>query len=641
MVQREVNALKKQIADICSEYLPKKDYGKILNELEEIEVRLYRKPSNIRAPMIAILKKYVHSIRKKRYLTEQQENENDYKRAMQAIADHEFFLAKSLLSKIEQRDMPRSLRQKIAQGRAKLEEEQKNWDMKIKARILAQQKQYEDGQRLESQGELEKAIEAYRKASALQPQSQLALIAATAAEKLQNNLTEGKENARKAEALIQQKNYGQAIEYLEKILSDARLSNTELVRNIRLPLLLATSPVAGLPCVVRGKAIGVTPCIYRYRHDVPISVDDISINHPSFKTVRKEPKFGSSGYPFQIVIHVKRQANWCFSTNKLIESPLFFARDQLFIGSHDDYLYSVDTAGREVWKLKTGYLSGIQGEMHMQGDKLYLTTLGGHLYAIRIDQQNFAESEERIVGKYHMKDATFRGGPFVYRNVVFTGGSNKAAHIFIARNNSFVIYKKLAVDSPVDSKPLMLGNALVVASRRGHVYSFNWRTGEKLWQSSRLEGEIIADPVYSNGIVYICTKPGGISAFSLGNGNLRWSRNFPGGIQAAPVVANEQLWFGARSKNIYVVNANNGVVNKIIRSNGGFSASPLIYNQILFLGGEDVQLYAISLKTRKVIWKYELQGQMFARPACDGTNIYVPVGKSVYSIWIKDILNRQ
>ncbi len=630
--------LKNQIEQIYSDFMPTKNYSKILEGLEKLQQDALKRPLEVKTPLLEIIKKHINDIDRERVQQMEIGNQQSFDRAKEACNQKQFNLARQLLDNLRQRDP--SWGDRIAELLVEISKEEDAYRSERAKRLGEQKALFEEGQRLNDQGRLEDAMAKFEQIAQLLSESEYTQESSFHLLRIKNILREGSSHLETAQKLLNNQQYEEALSYFSKILNDDRLTNTNMARNILLPLVLETNPPQKIDCIINNQIVGKFPHVYFYKAKTQIG--EIGINHPSFQVVRREEQ-KTSGHTIKITLHLKRVCLWEFGTGEIIEAPLLYIDKKIYLGGRDQYLYCLNQRGQELWKLDTGRFSEITGEMLFHNSKLYFVTQNGQFYCLRLDE-TFAEPKEQIFWNYKFPDTQFIKGPVIHRDILFLPNIKNNVFVCVPVNSTdgktgtFKAYSRYSVNGTIAAKPVLTGDSIILCNRDGDVYCFNWRTNNLKWQSERLSGKIFGDPICTEDVVYIPTQPGGITALYLETGKIKWSRALPGGVKSTFVLHDKKLWAGAASKNFYSMDANTGEIIQTITTESGFSVCPLLFQDVLWAGGEDFNIYALSMSEGKVLWKHTLSEKIFARPICDGNYIYIAAGRSVYCYWIADIL---
>lgn len=175
------------------------------------------------------------------------------------------------------------------------------------------------------------------------------------------------------------------------------------------------------------------------------------------------------------------------------------------------------------------------------------------------------------------------------------------------------------LDLPKGIKSIPIGEIYAgLAADEKHVYAGTLGgnlaavngVGKILWKQN-LDGDILAAPAVSAGLVVVGTKGGTLYGINAADGEVRWSvkNGFP--FAASPAIANGTVYIGSGDKNIYAYELLTGK-EKWHTLLGNFTEmKPAVAQDMVFVGAWDQTFYALDEKDGRVIWK-------------------TPIGKAVY-----------
>ncbi|HPZ07541.1 MAG TPA: PQQ-binding-like beta-propeller repeat protein [Candidatus Eremiobacteraeota bacterium] len=185
-----------------------------------------------------------------------------------------------------------------------------------------------------------------------------------------------------------------------------------------------------------------------------------------------------------------------------------------------------------------------------------------------------------------------------------------------------------------------------------------------LWKF-KTNDNIIASPVFENGIVFVNSSDGYLYAINGESSEELWKRkllknerDLPG--DSTPVVSDDRVYVTS-FRNLYVVDAKNGNVlnekegffnrssltlidrklfvrqrnlfcaystmelNKLweFQGNGYLESSPLIKDDLIFLGSQGCKIYALDIEEGKLIWEFETEDAVEAKPSIYGDTLFI------------------
>lgn len=641
-LQKAETDLQRQITQLQNNYLPDKKYTQLLEELYKLQDNISRtQPPHLKDPLIAVVKKQINQVQQERQTISKAEQDRTYQEALQKIENNDFDGAYNALERLRVLDPVGSL-DRIEKANQEIKTKQAKLNEQEEQKKIEQQNLLKYAKTLENDGDLEKALEFYQKVVQLSPTSVSGREAQNLGNLISESLKQCKQYLTIAENAITEKRYDEALQNFAKVLEDPRWSNTKIARDIRLPLVIETNPPQSLECFVNGKMIGNLPIVYRYPHQFKPLSNDIEIRHSGFKIIKREEFNSSVGNLMRkIVIHIKRVPLWQFETNNVIESPLLLQEHNLYVGSRDNSLYCLNKDnGGEVWRWSLPSekrAAEIIGNMALENQQLHFSTKNGQAYLLKLDG-TFADPQEKIGWQYKFP-TNLMAGVTISKQTAFFAGLNGHVYMVTHYTNPVKIYQRFSINQPIVSPPAVTETRILLGSQTSTLYCFDLAQGNLLWQQETgFSGPIQAAPLVFKNLVYVATSPGGIACFQLDNGNRKWQRSFQGGIRTQPVIHGNYLWIAGAQKNIYALRLQDGEIVSTILTDGPLSADTYSYQNLLWFCGEDFNLYVISPQERKLFLKLSLPDKVYARPICDGVNLYVAASKTVYAYWVQDLL---
>ena len=157
-----------------------------------------------------------------------------------------------------------------------------------------------------------------------------------------------------------------------------------------------------------------------------------------------------------------------------------------------------------------------------------------------------------------------------------------------------------------------------------NVYAFNATNGVKNW-SYPTAGDVVTQPAYANGIVYVASNDNYIYALNATTGALVWRYNI-GSTQGSPIVSQGIVYIGSDSCYFYALNAKTGKLiwhfSADITPVGCYHSlgTPAVFNGIVYIGGFSSALNALDAKTGKIIWR--IQFNNYSSPVIVNGTLY-------------------
>ena len=181
--------------------------------------------------------------------------------------------------------------------------------------------------------------------------------------------------------------------------------------------------------------------------------------------------------------------------------------------------------------------------------------------------------------------------------------------------------------------PLLLGDVVLVATRKGEVHAISLTTGKRQG-SSEFGDAVEGAPAVAEGVIYVPGAWGGraLHAYSLSRSQTLWSK------KGAPVEAGLLLLDGALYAAdvegvVRAYRAKDGEVlwEQPLDSTAGFHATPLQAGPGRLVVADDRgRLRAMAAETGEFLWQQELEAPTYETPASDGEAVYVPTTRGLF-----------
>jgi outer membrane protein assembly factor BamB len=282
-------------------------------------------------------------------------------------------------------------------------------------------------------------------------------------------------------------------------------------------------------------------------------------------TVRTDwPQFGfeprdRGRNPYENVIDASNAGTlditWSHATGAEIASSPIVAGGLVYVGSEDDKLYALTTAGAVKWTATTG--------------------------------------------------SAIESTPAVARGNVYVGSDDHSVYALNAATGAPVW--TAATGGAVTSSPVVVGNTLYVGSADGGVHAFNATTGHSIWTTVTSNPIQYSTPAVANGIVYIGSDDGNLYALNATTGAILWSYLTGGVVESSPAVANGLVYFESGDHDLYALNATNGAFVWSFQTGTNGDGAPRIVNGTVF-AADGGSVYALDAATGVEQWSTALGG---------------------------------
>jgi outer membrane protein assembly factor BamB len=228
------------------------------------------------------------------------------------------------------------------------------------------------------------------------------------------------------------------------------------------------------------------------------------------------------------------------------------AGDRVYLGSADGGVYALNGASLEKeWEFKTG--GKIWSTPAIDGNTLYIGSFDKKLYALNAGDGTKRwefETEGAIISTPLVYDETvyfgsfdrqlsavdaasgslkwkfeaekwFWAKPIISNDIIYAPCLDGKVYILNAETGSEVV-DAIDLGSPISSSPVLVGNAVIIASEEGKVYALD-TTSNQLKLLSDLGEAIYAPLSTSDGVVYVYTGSQNLYALGAESGATLWS----------------------------------------------------------------------------------------------------------------------
>jgi outer membrane protein assembly factor BamB/orotate phosphoribosyltransferase len=257
--------------------------------------------------------------------------------------------------------------------------------------------------------------------------------------------------------------------------------------------------------------------------------------------------------------------------------------------------------------------------------------VGEHIY-VGVDDGSFfciKESDGEVLWKYVIpfgaQGKRIFSSPSVYKDKVFFGaydGNIYALNRFTGKREWVFIEADWVGSSPcVDTENgrLYIGLEFGLLKKRGGVVCLDANTGEVLWRNYEMEGLTHASPGYNekNKMVICGCNDSYVYAFNASDGKIVWKFKTEGDLKYGVTFDDKRnlAIIASLDGGVYALNIKDGSLYARFEGLFGFYSTPVLAGDSIIIGGLDKNVYSFSLATKKMLWKFETAGRIFASPA--------------------------
>ena len=242
-------------------------------------------------------------------------------------------------------------------------------------------------------------------------------------------------------------------------------------------------------------------------------------------------------------------------------------KKNIYVLSNDGSVTSIDKNNFRInWKKQlfsdeTNFPNFGSIVVQLNGNNLYLHNGGDLIFALN-------KNDGEVKWKFK-NDFPFRGNITIKDNYLLANDYNNNLLTFL--DNKLLWKKKLGQSENViftDIRPIIHKNKIINPAFNGLFHILNINDG-KLIFSDYLQpnnkmakifrnNDIIANPIVSNGKMYVISHSGTLASYDLNNLKLLWSIQIGG--SNTPIISGNSLFLIDNNNILYAINANNGKI---------------------------------------------------------------------------------
>jgi outer membrane protein assembly factor BamB len=285
---------------------------------------------------------------------------------------------------------------------------------------------------------------------------------------------------------------------------------------------------------------------------------------------------------------------WNFTTQGAVISSPSLADGQVYFGSQDKYVYSLNArTGKLLWKFQTN--DRIKSSPAIYKGKVFIGPDDGYIYCL---------------------DA--KDGQLIWST--YAGGS---------------IPVTFAASVVLRSSPILVDGKVYVGSLDSNLYCLDSEKGNIIW-TYQTDGYITSTPAVSDGSVYVLSQEpdsGALYKLDKNSGQLEWRKEIPynevfwGGtdLHASPTVAGDKIFAPSNIKEYHAISATTGEVEWTYRNDyaGEFILCSPIYNEGRVFLVDHFSIVCVDSETGDTIWSTYLGYELYVSPTYSDNKLYI------------------
>jgi outer membrane protein assembly factor BamB len=310
---------------------------------------------------------------------------------------------------------------------------------------------------------------------------------------------------------------------------------------------------------------------------------------------------GGDGDPVTATARVVEPA-WTFRTGDRVFASPAASGENAIVGSGDGNVYAIDVLdGHEVWRFETEKAKPVRASAAVDGALVYVTNLGGILYALKRETGEEVWSAPTGLGSV--------SSPAVAGGLVVVGARELVAFNAATGEPRWTF----STEQPVVSSPAVDSSTVYVGCNDGKVYAVGL-DGQKRWEF--VTGAAVrSSPAVADGVVYVGSDDGSLYALDAGTGIARWSIALGSSVNSSPTVDGDRVYVGTFGGALVALAVTDG--SQVWRAGlpAGVDSSPLVHNGEVVVGSNDRELYGFDAATGAPTWRMPTGGAVLSSPA--------------------------
>jgi outer membrane protein assembly factor BamB len=233
----------------------------------------------------------------------------------------------------------------------------------------------------------------------------------------------------------------------------------------------------------------------------------------------------------------------------------------------------------------------------VSGDKVYIGSLDGYLYALNVNNGN-VDWKFETGGPILSSPAVSDGAVYFTSEEPTTGALYK-----LDANSGAVLWKQLfpyeyqfTGGTEMMGSPSVAAGMVFASSDLRTYYGINAATGDIVWtfaNPSAMEF-IVSSPIYVNGELFIIDKFS-ITSLDATNGHPIWNFFTGDELYVSPSYADGKIYSVTSQRHIFILDAtNNGTILASYTTPSSGWSSPTISNGRLYVGNHDWNVYCLT-----------------------------------------------
>jgi len=315
---------------------------------------------------------------------------------------------------------------------------------------------------------------------------------------------------------------------------------------------------------------------------------------------------------------------WRFKAGQLLEFPPSIYDGDLYFCTEHGRIYCLRASDHKVlWRYSEPAGALFASTPTVDATAIYVTSLGGRFDVL-----------DRFTGKRQWGLTGIgrsESSPLVWRGRVFFGDESGSVYAFNLKTRRLAW--RFRAGGAVKGALAELSGRIVFGAYDGAVYCLNYN-GRLLWRRTTggffSSNQFYATAALAYDTAYIGGTGGGIYAFDLTNGGLRWSFGTSGYVYSSPAVWRNMVYEGSYDGTFYALNAATGHLVWRFSAGAPISGSPTVVDGVIYVSSFGHRTWGLNARTGRVVWTF--RDGRYSPVTTDGRTLYVNGVNTLYAM---------
>jgi outer membrane protein assembly factor BamB len=268
------------------------------------------------------------------------------------------------------------------------------------------------------------------------------------------------------------------------------------------------------------------------------------------------------------------RVRWTFPVKNGVVSELAVDRTNVYFAAGDGNLYCLSAeTGKEIWRYELK--QNLASKPTLAGRRLFVTSADDTLHSLDAGTGKMLWSYKRRTPQTTTIHAA--SSPLVDGNEVIAGMSDGFIVAVSLEEGTLKWERKLQISqkfTDVDASPILNGDAILIPSYDGALYSLKRQGGEVLW---RFDAGGARKVTLDDKTIFLPSSDGAVYALSRESGKQLWKFEIDRGTPTQITTTDRYAIFASSHQYLYVVDkeTGKGLYRYNVGDGSGFSSNPL------------------------------------------------------------------